>query len=235
MKRLFIILLGIFLINVCVQAQDNRFSYSVDKTNRQAAYEHTLFTQLQRSVKNKDVPAIRKLLKNSDSRVWTKKDSHGNNLFHLCPDEKTFSVLHMYLASVREEMLAEKNKAGETPWMSYIMYGKEGIFLTYFPQSTLYARLQQVTFDLQNSSGLHYKNALTQRDAIVKECSSAGGQTLWQRADLMCKGLRAGAKGFGSYSYTTANVAGLNNVPSVKNKMAQVRDLIKNAAPFLVK
>ena len=41
MKRLFIILLGIFLINVCVQAQDNRFSYSVDKTNRQAAYEHT--------------------------------------------------------------------------------------------------------------------------------------------------------------------------------------------------
>ncbi|MBQ7908623.1 MAG: hypothetical protein IJ311_03910 [Elusimicrobiaceae bacterium] len=235
MKRIFVFTLVLFLISLGAQAKDNLFLFSVDRSNQQAVYEHSVFEQLQEAVKQKDSERLKTLLKKSDSRIWTKKDRHGNNLFHLCSDVKTFSMLHMYLASVREEMLSEKNKAGETPWMSYIVYGKEDIFLTYFPKSTLYTRLQQISFELENAVGLNYQNALTQKDAILKECSSAGGQTLWQRADLMCKGLSCGAKGHASYTYSANTAPGMNKPSSTKNKMEQVRDLIEEVAPFLVR
>ncbi len=235
MKKIVFIMLGVFLLSLNAQAEDTHFLLSVNKSNQQAAYAHSVFVQLQEAVKKSDTETLKKLLKSSDSRIWRKKDEHGNNLFHLCSDVKTFDVLHMYLASVREDLLAGKNKAGETPWMNYIMYGKEDIFLTFFPQSTLCSRLKGISFDLANATGLHYKNALTQRDAIVKECSTAGGQTLWQRADLMCKGLTYGAKGQGSYTYSAKNAPGLNNSAAVKNKMTQVRDLIEEVAPFLKK
>lgn len=234
MKKILTILLGVFLMSVCAQAQEERFLF-VDQSAAQAAHEHSLFVQLQQAVKNKDTDSLKKLLKNTNSRVWTQKDKHGNNLFHLCGDVQTFAVLHMYLASVREEMLSAKNKTGEIPWMSYIMYGKEDIFLTYFPQSTLYARLKQITSELEKSNGLNYRNALTKRDALIKESSSAGEQTLWKRADLMCKGLKAGAKGYHRYAYPADNALGMNNAAPVQNKMEQVRKLIEDVAPFLVK
>lgn len=234
MKQIFILLFVVFFLTPGAFAEDVRFRSPVEKTNKQAAYEHAVFDQLQQAVKKKDVALLKNLLKSSNARIWTKKDTHGNNLFHLCGDVKTFSVLYMYLATVREEMLKEKNKVGEIPWMSYIMYGKEDIFLTYFPKSTLYADLQKVSFDLAHSGGLHYANALTQRDEITAQTSCAGGQTLWQRANLMCKGLKAGAKGYHQYNYPTGHALGMNNAAPIKNKMEQVRDLIAQTAPFLM-
>lgn len=234
MKKILVTVLGIFLGTLCLQAEDSSFSLFVEKRTHQAANEYDAYIQLKQAIKNKKADEVQRLLKDPKNiGLWNKKDNHGNNLFHLCSDVKTFEVLYKSLGSKSESLLAAKNKAGETPWMTYIMYGKEDIFLTYFPKSSLYARLQQISFDLKHSTGLSYNNAITNRDAVIKETSCRGGQTLWQRADLMCRSLRAGAKGYAQYERTPANAPGMNAAEPIKNKMEQIRDMIEEVAPYL--
>ena len=80
MKKILMILLGVFLMSVCAQAQEERLLF-VEQRAALAAYERFLFVQLKQAVKNKDTDSLKKLLKKTNSRVWTQKDKHGNNLF----------------------------------------------------------------------------------------------------------------------------------------------------------
>lgn len=229
MKKIIVLFLFLFSAAGGYATQAVDFSDVLEKTNAQmfAAAEN-----LQKAVKNNDVAAVKKILKETDRYVWTLTDKYGNNLFHLCEDPQVFSVLHLYLASVREELLAQRNHIGETPWLKYIMYGKEDLFLTYFPKSSLYARLEQTTQDLK-LQGIAGQVARDKRNSLIEECSVAG-QTMWQRADIMCKGLKQ-AKGYAHYSRTPYNAPGMNNAASVKNRMEEVRDMIAEVAPFLVR
>ena len=231
MKKIVFIFLFAFL-SVYSFANINDFSQIVEQKNEQAAYHHFVAKQLQQETRNGNVAKLKSWLKQSDKSVWVQRDPYGNNLFHLCRNEETFYVLWTFLVSVRDEMLRQQNKAGEIPWVTYIMYGKEDIFLKYFPKSSLYIRLQEATQSM-NDKGINSAVAKIKRDELIKECS-VGGQTMWQRANLMVQAQASGmSKGFVSYGYSSKISAGDRNFPVLKRKMEMIREMIEQTAPFL--
>lgn len=229
MKKIIVLFLFLFVAAGGYAKQSLELSNVLEKTNAQM---FATAEKLQKAVKTSDVAAVKKLLAETDRYVWTLTDKYGNNLFHLCEDPQVFEILHFHLAAESEKLLAQRNHIGETPWVKYIMYGKEDLFLMYFPQSTLYARLAQATRDLK-LQGLAGQVAREKRNSLIQECSVAG-QTMWQRADIMCKGLKQ-AKGYARYTRTPYNAPGMNNAASTKNRMEEVRDMIAQVAPFLVR
>ena len=231
-KILFVFLFS--LLGGLAFANMTEFSQVVQHKSEQAAYKHFVARQMQQEARQGNTKKLKEWFKQTDKSVWLQTDQYGNNLFHLCRNEETFYVLWNFLVSVRDEMLVQPNNAGEIPWVKLIMYGKEKIFLKYFPKSNLYIRLQEATKEM-NDQGLTSAVAKIKREELIKECS-VGGKTMWQRADALCKGLASGmAKGFASYSYSAkdAYVGSKGSFP--KNDMELVREMIESVAPFLVR
>lgn len=180
------------------------------ETARQA-----LGAQLLSAVKNSDLPQTKQLLAEIQQNPYacTTSDAYGNNVFHVAENEQIFALLWNQLPAVcTKQLLSQTNHIGETPFISYISYGKENRFLRYFPQTDLYKQLRRVSADL-SAGGLYADVSKIKRDALIKQCSAAG-QTMWQRANRF---------------YNMAS-----DVPS-KQKMQRIKDMVSFAAPFLVR
>ena len=153
-----------------------------------------------------------------DSQGWPyypvllQRDSHGNNVLHMAPNKEMFYFLSGIAYKLREPLQSQKNNAGETPWMAMISYEKARMFITYFPFSDLKHRMEETKKELK-SSGVNLMVAEIKRDALVKECS-AGGQTMWQRADALWRMAPERSR--------------------EKMEMKAVRDMLAHSAPFLV-
>ena len=145
--------------------------------------------------------------------VMKERDRHGNNALHVANSEKTFDFLLEMAYHAKDELLSQQNKAGETPWMSLISYDRAAIFIRHFPSSALRQELKNISKELE-SNGVNLMVAAIKRDALVKECS-AGGQTMWQRADALWRMAPQG-------SVDKAN-------------MYFIRTMIGKAAPFLIR
>ena len=140
-------------------------------------------------------------------------DSHGNNALHVAKTDEVFSLLNNSAHALQKELLSQKNNAGETPWMALISYDRGRIFVKHFPGSALAREMRKVKKDL-NSTGLNRMVAEIKRDALIKECS-AGGQTMWQRADALWRMAPEGSRD--------------------KEVLYTIRHMIGAAAPFLVR
>lgn len=139
-------------------------------------------------------------------------DAHGNNALHVAPNERVFYFLYTMAHGKREELLSQKNKAGETPWMALVSYDRAYIFIKSFPSSGLRREMKEITKGLK-SSGLNLMVAEIKRDALLKKCS-VGGQNIWQRADALWRMAPAGSR--------------------EKEDLFIVRNMIGNVAPFLI-
>lgn len=143
-------------------------------------------------------------------------DAHGNNILHLTSSKELFAfVWNLLDESNREALLSQRNKAGETPLMTHVMYGHEDIFLQYFPQTALYRKLKRTTAGLQDT-GLNRHVAEIKKAELIKQCSM-GQKTMWQRA-----------QDFYQDTYTTPSFA------PYRGSMRAVRQMIAEVAPFLV-
>lgn len=140
-------------------------------------------------------------------------DAHGNNVLHVAANAEVFSFLYAEAYSKRDALMSQKNKAGETPWMSLISYDRAGIFMRMFIASSLRKKMKDVTKELK-STGVNLMVAEIKRDALVRECS-AGGQNMWQRADALWRMAPQGS--------------------AEQAAMLQVRNMIGKAAPFLIR
>lgn len=145
--------------------------------------------------------------------IMEERDAHGNNALHVASNPNAFYTLYSSLGGLKEKLLSQKNNAGETPWMSLISYERAVIFIKYFPASQLRQDMKEVNRELK-SSGLNRMVGEIKRDALLKECS-AGGQTMWQRADALWRMAKPGSR--------------------EKENMRIVRSMIEKAAPFLVR
>ncbi len=145
--------------------------------------------------------------------VLMQTDAHGNNALHVAANAEVFSLLYTAAGSKRDELLAQKNKAGETPWMSLVSYDRAAVFVKMFVASSLRQKMKEVAKELQ-SSGVNLMVAEIKRDALIRECS-AGGQNIWQRADALWRMAPEGSL--------------------QKGHMYQVRTMIGKAAPFLIR
>lgn len=219
MKKIFILLGFIFFAFACAEARPYTDAAAANRIKRAAEKKvsrHLSEPALISAARNGNLRNVEALLASSPETVKV-TDTYGNNVFHAAGNEEVFGLLWTRVGeSVREELLRQRNRAGETPWMAHIAYGHEKLFLKYFPQSVLYRRLEQTSASLKGS-GLDYSVAQIKRDELIKECS-LGTQTLWVRADLFYKGSMADAQ-YAAYA----------------KPMAAVRKMIGSVAPFLVR
>lgn len=144
--------------------------------------------------------------------IMQSTDEKGNNAFHVAADENTFQLLLSVAHGLRNELLSSKNRAGETPWMSYISYERADIFLKYFSTSDLYRRMRKI----KSASNDKADRIMAEvEEAVLLEECSAGGQTMWRRADALWRQAPQGSVN--------------------KQKMGQIRRVLAKAAPFLVR
>lgn len=219
MKKIFILLGFIFFAFACAEARpyiDAAAANRIKRAAEEKAGRYLSEPSLIAAARNGNLRNVEALLASSPETIKV-TDAYGNNVFHAARNEEVFGLLWTRVGeSVREELLGQRNRAGETPWMAHIAYGHEKLFLKYFPQSALYRRLEQTSASLKGS-GLDYSVAQIKRDELIKECS-LGTQTLWVRADLFYKGSMADAQ-YAAYA----------------KPMAAVRKMIGSVAPFLVR
>lgn len=216
MKKILFLLLGLSVAAgaFASPAEDRLGEYL--QTQRQFIYRQELFN----TVRGGHVKALRRILAETDLQVIAAaQDASGNNVLHAAPTKEVFALLWEEMGrqdeSLRHSLLAQRNKAGETPLMSHIMYGHEEIFLTYFPQTDLYRRLLKTRDDLRRGGMIAERVAGPMRDELIKECS-AGGQTMWQRAYALYQGTSADSYG-----------------RMFHHSMRQVLLMIEDTAPFL--
>lgn len=220
------IVLAVLMLGVCVGgfAQYNPAEAygSFTAPNQQQSKEEPQIIRLSREG---DLKGLRLLLaKEANARhfetdggyyypILLQTDAHGNNVLHVAANAEVFSFLSSVAYSKRDELMSQKNKAGETPWMSLISYDRAGIFMRMFMYSALRQKMKAVTKELK-STGVNRMVAEIKRDALIRECS-AGGQNMWQRADALWRMAPQGS--------------------AEKATMLQVRNMIGKAAPFLIR
>lgn len=212
MKRFLVIFVLLFAVSASFAQMSPEQSARINAAARIASRGHLLLTLVKRG----DVDQFKKELAYAPHRALLQIDAHGNNILHLASSEDMFKeVWKLFDEAEREDLLAQRNKAGETPMMVHIMYGHEAIFLQYFPQTSLYAKLRKTTFDLQ-SNGLNRDVAEIKKEDLIERCS-IGRQTMWQRARALYH-----------EAYTQDSHA------KHRDSMRAVQNMIADAAPFLV-
>ncbi len=218
MKKL-LLLTGILLFSTASFAYPNE-QETVNHVYRAAEHQATvqqMGLKLLKAAQNGQMRKFRTLLAQADKASLLVTDDYGRNILHVARNKQIFGfVWSMLRPAERKVLLLQRNNTGETPLMAHIVYGHEDIFLTYFPQTELYQRLQKTTAGL-SGTGLARQTAEIEKAELIKECS-IGGMTMWQRANA----LTVGAYGD---SYAAAS----------RDSMKRVRDMIGAVAPFLIK
>ena len=218
MKKTFL-LVGVLFLSAAA------FAYTYEQTAANHVYQEAeqqvniqeMGRELLAAAQKGKMKQFRELLSQANKRALLVTDDYGRNILHVARNKHIFDLAWAVLDPVsRESLLAQRNKAGETPLMAHIVFGHEQIFLSYFPQTQLYQRLQKTTAGL-NSVGLARQSAEIERAELIRECS-VGGVNMWQRAAALATGAH-----------------GDSSAASSRALMPQVRDMIGAVAPFLVK
>lgn len=163
-----------------------------------------------------NVAQLRKALTHLTKEDLRAQDIYGNNVLHLAKKKEMFAFLwDLFSVEEREQLLKQRNKAGEIPMMTHIMYGQEDIFLEYFPKTRLYEQFKSVTADLQKE-GLAREIAQTKQAELLRQ-SSVGSHTLWSRAHAFYQGTKADT-----------------HYASSRTKLQKIMTLLEKVAPFLV-
>ncbi len=224
MNKLVVTISCILMMSTGAWAQKNK-AYARQSVPSHQAQQITDEPEIIRLARQGDLGGLRRLFNREGAArhfaydhglyysVLKQQDKHGNNVFHLASTWQTFEFLNVMAHNQRDELLAQKNNAGETPWMSLLTYNRASIFVKEFPNSALRQKMRAVTKEL-NSSGVNLMVAEIKRNALVQECS-AGGQTMWQRADALWRSAPEGSR--------------------EKAAMYSVRNMIGRAAPFLIR
>lgn len=116
-----------------------------------------------------------------------KTGKNGNNVLHVARDRKTFETL---LASIRhfypqhfqarvQQLLEQKNDLQETPLRAQLNYGRGDIFIKYFPQTQLFARMSKVQAKL-DQGGLVAQVAQDEKQSVLEDSKDLSGLTLPQ-------------------------------------------------------
>ncbi len=212
MKKLLAIFVLLFAVSGAFAQMSPEQSARINAAARLASRGHLLLTLVKRG----DVDQFKKELAYAPHRALLQVDAHGNNILHLASSKDMFEeVWKLFSKAELEDLLAQRNKTGETPMMVHIMYGHESIFLQYFPRTSLYEKLRKTTFDLQ-SNGLNRDVAEIKKEDLIERCS-IGRQTMWQRARALYQD-----------TYTQDSRA------QHRESMRAVQNMIGDVAPFLV-
>ncbi|MBO7238319.1 MAG: hypothetical protein J6U96_03390 [Elusimicrobiaceae bacterium] len=213
MKKLLSILFVLMLTGVAF-AQNNPSTRVVSAVEKEIVRQQSDILFLAR---NGEVKFLHEALSQADETTLRARDKYGNNILHLARNKQVFGLIwNMLDEQTREDLLAQRNKSGETPFMAHIMYGHEDIFLSYFPRSHLYKQLQSTTESL-NNSGTDYHVGEIKQAGLTKLCSM-GGQTMWQRAHSLYQGAMLDS-----------------HYAQYRAPMKQVEEMLAEVAPFLVK
>lgn len=224
MKKICLAFTLFAFVCVCAQARPytevaaGRIWRAAEKQNLRRASRRVQEPQLIRAARKGDAAQVRGLLALGGSTPGEADflfvtDAYGNNVFHAAANEEVFEAVWAYAGpQERERLLRQRNLSGETPLMTFISYGRAGLFKRYFPRTDLYKRLKETAAGLENA-GLDGKVSQIKRDELVKECSFAG-QTMWQRADFF-------------YRQATKDTD--------RAEMQKLRDEIGAIAPFLIR
>ena len=214
-----IISIGLFASNVFAQVNTAQKPL-VRATQTQApSFEDPIIIRLSREGNLKELRILLAqafhLNRNTDqiSALLQQRDKHGNNALHVAASAEVFDFLAKAAGNMKEERLSQKNQAGETPWMAWLTYDKAALFMKRFPSSSLRQKLESVREELK-TTGANLMVAEIKKNALLQECS-AGGQTMWQRADALWRMAPAGSK--------------------EKQIFFVLRNMIGQAAPFLVR
>lgn len=213
MKKILLLILLIGLTGSAWANMTREQSRRVDRAMASATKGQEIFVL----AKEGRLAELRKEILHVDRDALLVQDGYQNNILHIAKNAETFGFLWNVLGDeMRETLLAQKNKSGETPLMSHIMYGHENIFRQYFPRTRLYRKLRDAANGLQNK-GLNGGIASIKRAGLLEQCT-VGNQNMWQRADGLYRA---------SYGSEYAS--------SYREQMKAVRDMIGEAAPFMVR
>lgn len=168
-----------------------RFTPSVD-FNQKDQFGNTPIFAAARKGDVRGILWLQKAAPNGEYLLQTGKD--GNNILHVARDMQTFeallvSIRHFYPRQFKAQLqylLEQKNDLQETPLRSQLNYGRGDIFIKYFPQTQLFARMSKVQAKL-SQGGLVAQVAQDEKQAVLEDSKDLSGLTLPQAVRRLAK------------------------------------------------